>query len=321
MQIWNSIEQAAQSIAAADTYSVVTIGNFDGVHRGHQAIIRRIVDLAEVKQLLSIVLTFANHTGSFLGKRPPLLNPSGLRRELLRCQGLDAVLEVEFDQSLAKLSPEKFFQEWLIERLRARAIVIGHDFKFGAKGLGNYRLLRKLGSMQQIDIEQIAPVLENGVVISSSKIRQLIRQGHIEPANQMLGYRYAIIGEVVKGEQRGRSLGFPTANIHLAPEYLLPGFGVYWVAFTVEGQTYDGIASVGVKPTFGVYEPLVEVHLFDVSLDLYYKTAQIEFEKFLRPEIHFPNANALQEQIKKDIETAKGFIGDRDLKDKILRIL
>ncbi len=309
MQIWNSIKQAAQSIAAANTYSAITIGNFDGIHRGHQAIIRRTVELGQAKNLLSMVLTFTNHTGSFLGERPLLLNQPGLRRELLRRQGLDAILEVEFDHELAKLHPEPFFNEWLVERLRARAIVVGHDFKFGAKGSGDYRLLRRIGSERQIDIEQIPPIHANGIIISSSKIRQLIRHGQIELANQMLGYRFAIIGEVVAGEQRGRRLGFPTANIRLAPEYLLPAYGVYLVAFTVEGQTYDGIAGVGVKPTFGVYDPLIEVHIFDLSMDLYNKTVQIEFVRFIRPEIHFPNADTLRQQITKDIETAKGFIG------------
>jgi riboflavin kinase/FMN adenylyltransferase len=311
MQIWNSIVEAGRSIAAANTYSVVTIGNFDGVHRGHQAIIQRIVELGKAKKLLSIALTFANHTGGFLGERPPLLNPPGFRRELLQRQGLDGVLEVQFDEQLAKLSPELFFQEWLVEQLRVKAIVIGHDFKFGAKGSGNYRLLRKLGSGQQIDIEQIPPVLAKGTVISSSQIRHLIRQGYIELANEMLGYCFAISGEVVTGEQRGRSIGFPTANIHLAPEYLLPAYGVYLVTLTVEGNTYDGIASVGVKPTFGVYDPLIEVHLFDISLDLYYKTAQVEFVKFIRPEVRFDNADTLREQIIKDIEAAKEMRGAR----------
>lgn len=311
MQIWNSIGQAGRSIAAVNTYSVVTIGNFDGVHRGHQAIIRRIVELAKARNLLSILLTFANHTGGVLGERPPLLNPPGLRRELLRRQGLDGILEVKFDEQLAKLSPELFFQEWLVERLRVKAIIIGHDFKFGAKGSGNYRLLRKLGSGHSIDIEQIPPVLAKGTIISSSQIRYLIRQGHIELANEMLGYRFTIIGEVVSGEQRGRSIGFPTANIHLAPEYLLPAYGVYLVTFIVEGNTYNGIASVGVKPTFGIYDPLIEVHLFDISLDLYYKTAQVEFVTFIRPEIRFDSVDTLREQIIKDIETAQKILGAR----------
>jgi riboflavin kinase/FMN adenylyltransferase len=308
MDIWNSIEEADRAIAAANTYSVVTIGNFDGVHQGHQAIIRRTVELGQARKLLSVVFTFTNHTGSLLKKPPLLLNQPAFRRELFRRQGLDAILEIEFDQELAGLSPEYFFKEWLVERLRARAIVIGHDFKFGARGSGDYRLLRELSSAHAMHIEQIPPVLVDGVLISSSNIRRLIGHGHIELANQMLGYRFAVTGEVVAGEQRGRRLGFPTANIHLAPEYLLPAYGVYLVVVTVEGQTYNGIASVGIKPTFGIFDPLIEVHIFDLSLDLYHKTVQVEFVRFIRPEIRFNDADALREQIVKDIKTAKDFI-------------
>jgi riboflavin kinase/FMN adenylyltransferase len=311
MQIWNSIEEAGREVSAFDTntYSVVTIGNFDGVHQGHQAIIGRVVELARAKKLLSMVLTFTNHTGSLFGKRPPLLNQPDFRRELLQRQGLNALLEVEFDETVAKLSPERFFEEWLVEHLRVRNIVIGHDFKFGVKGSGDYRLLRKLAAEHPIEIEQIPPVLHQGTVISSSRIRHLIRHGHIEAANECLGYPFSVTGTVVTGEQRGRGLGFPTANIYQAPEYLLPAYGVYLVTFTVAGRAYDGIASVGVKPTFGVYDPLIEVHLFDVNLDLYRQTARVEFIRFIRPEVRFHNSNELREQIVKDIETAKGWIG------------
>lgn len=309
MQIWNSIDHAAQNIAAANTHSVVTIGNFDGVHRGHQAIIRRIIELAQATQKISVVVTFANHTDSILEKQPPLLNQPSIRRELLWQQGLDAILEVEFSQELAALSPELFFERWLVDRLRARAIVVGHDFKFGAKGSGDYRLLRQLGSPEQIAIEQFPPVFANGIVISSSEIRQLILKGDIELANQMLGYAFTIVGEVVAGEQRGRKLGFPTANIYLGPEYLLPAYGVYLVTFNVEKQTYHGIASVGVKPTFGGSDPLIEVHLFDAALDLYHKTAKVGFLKFIRPEMRFSNPDTLREQIIKDVETGKCLAG------------
>ena len=314
MQIWNSIDQAARNIAVANTYSIITIGNFDGVHRGHQAIIRRIIELARATQKISVVVTFANHTASILEKRPPLLNQPFIRRELLGQKGLDAILEVEFSQELAALSPELFFERWLVDWLRTKVIVIGHDFKFGAKGGGDYQLLRQLGSAKQITIEQIPPVFSNGFIISSSKIRQLILKGEIELANQMLGYSFTIIGEVVAGEQRGRKLGFPTANIYLGPEYLLPAYGVYLVTFTVEKQTYYGIASVGVKPTFGVHDPLIEVHLFDLTLNLYNKTAKVGFLKFIRPEMRFSNLEALREQIVKDVATGKNLIGTGNLK-------
>lgn len=268
MRIWNSLGQANNEIAALNTGTALTIGNFDGVHRGHQAIIRRVAELAQKFGSLPVVVTFLNHTQELFGQAPPLINQPIIRQKLLAEYGLAAVLEVEFNHQFALLSPEAFFDDWLVKGLKATAIVVGHDFRFGAGGKGDYQLLRKLAKTAEIYSEQFPPVVEGGEVISSSRIRRLLLDGSLEAANRMLGYPFTLTGVVVEGEKRGRKLGFPTANIRIPPGILLPAYGVYLVRFTVEGETFYGVASVGVKPTFGAYAPLIEVFLLGADLDL-----------------------------------------------------
>ena len=308
MKVWHSIFQAQQEIDKNRTHTVVTIGNFDGVHRGHQLIMNRTVELAKFNQNLALALTFTNHTESLVGEKPQRLNSPAIRREKLTQLSLDALVEVEFDSRLADLTPEVFFQKWLHEGLRAETIVIGYDFKFGAQGRGDYELLQELGAAAKVKIERVKPGKESGFIISSSKIRQLLAEGDIELANQMLGYPFMIEGEIKSGEQRGRTLGFPTANIYLDPEYQLPRYGVYLVVMQIEGSRYFGVASVGIKPTFGQYSPLIEVYLLDVEMNLYHKSARVEFIKFIRAESRFSGPEALKEQIKKDVEVARGLL-------------
>ncbi|MGE5606124.1 MAG: bifunctional riboflavin kinase/FAD synthetase, partial [Bacteroidota bacterium] len=300
MKIWNSILQARQEINKLKMSSVVTIGNFDGVHRGHQAIIRRTLDLAQELNSFAIALTFANHTENLFGEAPFLLNKPLFRRELLAEQGVDALLEVEFTQNLADMEPEIFFETWLVKGLNIKALVIGHDFHFGSGGRGEHQLLKRMTDKAGIILERVAPVQEDGEVISSSRIRQLLAEGRIEQANRMLGYNFMIEGEVIKGEQLGRRLGYPTANISLKPEYLLPCYGVYLVKLSLENRFYFGVANVGIKPTFGKSHPLVEVYLFDVEINLYQKIVRVEFLRFIRPENRFAGPEALKAQIARD---------------------
>lgn len=308
MRIWNTILQARQEIAKAKKSSIVTIGNFDGVHRGHQAIIGRTLNLAHELNSLAIAVTFTNHTESLLGEAPFLLNMPLFRRDLLAKQGLDALLEIEFTPNLAAMEPETFFETWLVKGLNIRALVIGHDFRFGSAGRGDYRLLERMAVKAGIVLERVGPVQEDGEVISSSKIRHLLAEGRIEKANRMLGYNFMIEGEVIKGEQLARELGYPTANIRLKPEYLLPCYGVYLVRLSVENSFYFGVANVGIKPTFGRSHPLVEVYLFDVEINLYQKIVRVEFLRFIRPENRFAGPEALRAQIARDVETAQNFL-------------
>jgi riboflavin kinase/FMN adenylyltransferase len=309
MRTWRSILQARQELNKIKKSTVVTIGNFDGVHRGHQNIMRRIGELARQTESMSVVLTFDSHSESLMGEQPLLLNTPLIRREFLAGQGIDCLLEVKFDRNFAGLEPELFFRTWLVEALHAKAVVVGYDFRFGAGRRGDFKLLQRLGWEELVTVERVAPVYEGKEIISSSRIRQLLAEGRVELANQMLGYAFVIEGEVVGGEQRGRKLGFPTANLHLAPEYLLPCYGVYLVRMTVASKSYFGLANVGIKPTFGRFLPLVEVYLFDLEIDLYGKTARVEFLKFIRPENRFSGPEALKTQIQRDIEAAKSYLG------------
>jgi riboflavin kinase/FMN adenylyltransferase len=310
MQIWKTILQAGQELSRTKKSTAVTIGNFDGVHRGHQAIMARTVELARERDMMTVVLTFHNHTDGFLGEPPFLLNNPAMRRKLLAKQGIDRLLEVEFDRNFAALEPETFFHTWLRERLHAQAVVVGYDFVFGARKRGNYQLLQSLGREAGMIIEQIPPVYDAGEIISSSKIRQLLAEGQINRANQMLGYPFVIAGEVTHGAKVARKMGFPTANLQLPECYLLPCYGVYLVKLGFQNKGFYGLANVGIKPTFGKFQPMVEVYLFDVELDLYHQPVQVEFLKFIRPENRFSGPEALQKQITRDIAVAKSYLKD-----------
>lgn len=310
MEIWNSILEAQVDLKQRQLTSAVTIGNFDGVHRGHQTIIRRTLELAREDQGLSIVFSFSNHSEGIIGEQPFLINNPRRRRELFEQQGLDVLFEVPFDKKFAQVSAEEFFRTWLLEGLNLKSLVVGYDFKFGAGGRGNYQSLQGLAREAGCRLEQVAPVYEDGSIISSSKIRQLLAEGQIELANRMLGYNFTIEGEVSSGEKIGRKLGFPTVNIRLEPSYLLPCYGVYWVKLFTNSKAFYGLANVGIKPTFGKHEPLVEVYLIDVAVDLYRQPVQVEFLRFIRPENRFSGPEALKHQIEQDLKVARSYLNE-----------
>lgn len=301
--------QARLALKQMKRTTVVTIGNFDGVHRGHQAIMDRTVELARELRSLAVVVSFTNHSEAVLGEAPFLINTPSIRREMLQRQNLDALLEVPFDRNFAALTPTVFFETWLIQALGVAALVVGYDFKFGASGQGDFQLLKELTAGRAIRLERIAPVYEGGEIISSSKIRQLLAEGQLETANQMLGYGFIIEGQVINGEKLGRKLGFPTANIRLESAYLLPCYGVYLVRLFTGDHAYYGLANVGIKPTFGQYQPLIEVYLLDVELNLYGQMVRIEFMHFIRPESRFSGPEALKTQITSDVESARALLG------------
>jgi riboflavin kinase/FMN adenylyltransferase len=310
MEIWSSILQARKDILSRKTGSILTIGNFDGVHLGHQTIIGRTVEKARQEAKLALALTFGNHSASLWGEKPLLINLPEFRRELLNAQHLDALLEVEFDENFAALEPEVFFQTWIVEGLQASALVVGHDFRFGRTGRGNYEILRQLGKLFGVIIERVDPVRIEGSIVSSSLIRELLAEGRLELANRMLGYYFRINGLVVRGEGRGRRLGYPTANIHLLDGYLLPCYGVYLVKLEAHGRSYYGLANVGINPTFGIHTPRIEVYLFDIELNLYDQPVRIDFLRFIRPENRFAGPEALKAQIARDVAAARRMLSD-----------
>ncbi len=314
MQLWDSVHHATTYLKSIDAQTVVTVGNFDGIHRGHRAIIQRVLsrtrEMTSNGKVIAVVLTFTGHTDYFWGSKPLIINTPEIRRRILADLGIDALLELNFDHDFAGLVPVDFLDRFLKKGLQSAGVVVGYDFKFGAEGAGDFQLLQRWGIESGVAVEQIPPVFEGETIISSSKIRELLTAGQIEAANRMLGYPFIIEGEIVRGEQRGRKLGFPTANMMRSPGYIMPRYGVYLVRFICDGESYFGIANVGVKPTFGTYDPLVEVFLFNAQLDLYAKPAQVEFLRFIRPEVRFTDTAALVAQMNQDVMKARDMMND-----------
>ncbi len=306
MKICKTFSEAAQVLNGQRT--VVTIGNFDGVHLGHQKIIQRTITLAAELEAVAVVLTFANHTTAVLGEQTLLINSPTMRCELIATQGTAILLEITFDAELSATTPERFFEQYLVKTLQMKALVIGYDFRFGRSGAGDYQILQQLCNVKQLLLERIAPLSYKNEVISSSRIRKSLQTGELEAANQMLGYTYFITGVIQPGVQLARKLGFPTANLYLNTAYLIPKYGVYLVRCIVKNDLYYGIANLGVKPTFGGKVPLLEVHLFELELDLYQQAIQVNFLKFIREERTFAGIKQLETAIKHDLQLAKDYL-------------
>jgi len=303
LHIWHSFTEAQHGLGQKAT--AISIGTFDGVHRGHQAIVGELCRQARERSLVSLVITFAQHPSSIVkGDAPPLLLPVEERLELLGALGVEAELLVEFDAALAASSPETFVREYLQAKLGLNLLVIGHDFRFGAGGCGDADFLTGLGPSLGFSVIEVPPVILNGTVVSSTAIRWALAAGDVKTAARFLGRIFAVRGQVVTGQRRGQTLGFPTANIRLAPGALWPRFGVYLVLITFGQEKHYGVANVGVKPTFGRNEPGIEVFLFRYQGNLYHKMIEASFLGFLRPEKHFDKVADLQAQIRADIEQA-----------------
>lgn len=308
MQVWHSLEEARNALASVST--ALSIGVFDGVHRGHQAVLAMLREEAERRGLYGIVLTFTQHPAILArGEAPPLLCPPDLRLEYLSELGVSGVALIPFDAGLADLSPPDFVRDWLCDALRVRLMVVGHDFRFGAGGAGEAELLASLGSRCcGLEVAVVPPVMVDGSVVSSTAIRWALSAGDIAAANRLLGRAFTVRGQVVGGSRRGRSMGFPTANITLPPGSLWPRFGVYLTRARWGGEEFFGLANVGVKPTFGRNEPGIEIHLLDFAGDLYGAAIDLEFLEFIRPERRFASAEELRAQIAADLDGARSIL-------------
>ncbi|WP_420394647.1 bifunctional riboflavin kinase/FAD synthetase [Acuticoccus sp.] len=283
----------------------VAIGNFDGVHRGHQAVLARALE-----RLRPVVaLTFEPHPRTFFSGRPLFrLTSAGEKARVIAALGLDATVVVPFDASLAALSAEAFMADVLAGRFGARAVVVGHDFSFGAKRRGDGAMLAREGPALGFATHVVRAFADDGVV-SSTRIRDHLAEGDLGRAAALLGRRYAVTGEVVHGEKRGRQMGYPTANQGLAPANGLR-HGIYAVRAMVDGTWHDGVASFGRRPTFDNGAPLLETFLFDWSGDLYGRTMRVALERFLRPELRFDGMDALMRQMDADSLDARAALAD-----------
>lgn len=309
MQIYNSFEEIQR-----DDNTVLTLGAFDGVHRGHREVLGRLLDIAKESNMRHVVITLDPHPQVILprpGKSPfKLLTSIKERLELFEDFGIEHVLIIPFSYEFSQTEPEQFIREYLHKYVGIKKILIGHDHLFGKNREGNEELLKQLSQELNFEIERTEAFSELGTVISSTKIRHLLEECKIETANEMLGYTYIVRGKVVHGNGRGASLGYPTANIK--PPYqhkLLPGNGVYLVQSTIDGTLHYGMANIGTRPTVtNDTKPILEVNYLDFDADLYGDEISVHFLKFIRNEVKFKNLDGLLNQIEKDERQCRDLI-------------
>ncbi|MBA2174064.1 bifunctional riboflavin kinase/FAD synthetase [Halobacillus locisalis] len=289
--------------------SVAAVGFFDGVHQGHQAVITKAKEKAASMNTKSAVMTFDPHPSVVLKKgkvHAHYITPLREKEEILDSMGIDYLFVVTFDQALAQLSPQQFVDDFFVG-LNVQHVVAGFDFTFGHKGKGNMEQLPELsqGRFSQTVIPKVEKTEDK---ISSTRIRAVLDQGKVDEAIELLGRPYVMQGIVVNGERRGRTIGYPTANIDVEHDYYVPKIGVYAVIIHVNGHSYPGMANLGVKPTFeGDREPNLEVHLFDFDQDLYGKQVRVEFHVMVREEKRFDGVDALKNQLADDESQIRHF--------------
>ncbi len=299
--------------------SVVTIGVFDGVHVGHQYLIRRVVEEAHASNKVAIVLTFFPHPDVVIRGiegRYYLTTPEQRARELLNL-GVDYVVTQTFDDAIRHVRAASFVDH-LLRHLNMKVLRVGDDFAMGYKREGDVSFLREQGAEKGFDIQPIDLLQANDThdVISSSRIRSALAEGDMAQVHSLLGRSYAVCGEVIHGKKRGRSIGFPTANIHVWEKQLIPQNGVYagWAYLSDDrhGERFMAMTNVGISPTFMNTDISVEPYLLDFDRDIYGQAVTLTFEKYLRPEAKFDNLDALMAQIKRDVANGKRFLQSQD---------
>ena len=293
--------------------SCITVGTFDGVHLGHSEILRFLKSISIQNQLDSIVFTFSTHPRSVLNADADalkILTTLDEKAQLLEDFGVDYLFVQDFSLEFSSLPAEKFIPDILIEKLKMKSLVIGHDHSFGKDRSGNFALLSELSNKHGFSLIQIPAISSSGFNISSTKIRNTLAESDIQMANEMLGYNYSFIGEVIKGNGIGRELGFPTANLKLSDsQKILPAPGVYIIKAVYESKEYEGLINIGNRPTFDGSDIQIEAHLFDFNEVVYGKKLKIEFLLFIRKEIKFNSREELVSQIRKDRDTAFKYFG------------
>ena len=299
--------QLGSGSAAVGTRSAVAIGNFDGVHRGHQALVAAAVARARETGGAAVVLTFDPHPARVLrpDAAPSALTTLAQKQELVAALGVDRLVALAFDVRLAALTPDAFVREVLASLLGARHVVVGESFRFGHERQGDARALEALGGRQGFDVQVVPALLHAGRPISSSRVREALVAGDVKGAAELLGRPYALDGRVVRGDGRGRTLGIPTANL-ATEDQLLPARGVYAGRVLAPGGDWrPAVVNVGERPTFGGTGLLVEAHLLDFAGDLYDAAVRLSFHARLRGEERFSSAQALVERIQQDVRAAR----------------
>jgi len=297
--------------------AVIALGNFDGVHRGHRALIAKAGRIAREKNASLAVVVFEPYPREFFQPQaePFRLTPFRAKARLLGELGIDWLIVIEFNAEMAARSPQDFVLDVLVGDLGIVHVVVGEDFVFGKGRAGDAAVLAYMGEMEGFGVTVFAPVGQHdgAAKISSTRIRAALKEGRPEEAANLLGHWWSVEGHVARGDGRGRGLGFPTANISLEGS-LHPAHGIYAVRATIEGgATCGGVASFGTRPMFTLEKPLLEVHLFDFTGDLYGKLLRVEFLRFLRGEQKFDNAETLKEQMERDAAEARNTLAQNPL--------
>jgi riboflavin kinase/FMN adenylyltransferase len=312
VKTYTSIEDLAETAQLGRT--AVTIGKFDGLHAGHRAVVQQLLRAAEERSLTSVVVTFDRHPLQVLApaKCPPSLVSVDQKIELLEGTGVDVTLLLAFTKELASLEPEEFVSRILVSALHAKVVLVGQDFRFGSKGRGDLELLRRLGETNDFEVLLIDDVRPDGDRrVSSTWIRELLREGDVTHAADLLGHVPAVRGVVVHGAKRGRELGFPTANLSPESEGLIPADGVYAGWLTDEdGSRYRAAISVGSNPTFaGVPPKQVEAYVLDEEIDLYGHVVEVEFVDRIRGMVKYTGVDPLIAQIAADVDRVRELLG------------
>lgn len=290
----------------------VGLGNFDGLHIGHMALINTLIREAQLNNLCSIVYTFTKHTENILRKKliTPLLLTEQKKIDLLSEIHLDYLYFDEFNEEFSRLSPEAFVKNILVDKLNIKLAVAGYDYRFGYKGQGDIEQLRAFGRKYNFKVVMIPAITCDKEIISSTRIRECVTTGELETAYKLLGRNYSITAEVVSGRRVGNTIGFPTANIHPERYLVLPANGVYITKTLLDGKLYNSMTNVGYNPTFeDVKEKTVETHIIDFNQDIYGKKIEVFFLKKIRDEKKFKSVDLLVEQIAKDMQMTRDYLG------------
>jgi riboflavin kinase/FMN adenylyltransferase len=307
------IVRGTKNISGPFPYPVVTLGNFDGVHVGHQILFRKAAEIAQEKGGTSIAFTFEPHPLKIIApeKVPPLLTHFHKKMELIESCNIDHVICADFTRQFADQRPRDFSKNILNEKIGVKEMVVGFDYAFGRGREGTIPYLRKMGEEFGFIVHVVEPFKLDGLTVSSSHVRELIELGNMASAKKFLGRYYSIVGPVVAGYKTGQAIGFPTANIDTS-KVQIPGTGVYAVRMIYQKQSYNAVANIGFNPTFHRDRLSVEVHIFDFDQVIYGKEIEVEFITRIRSEIEFASKEELVVQIKKDIAKVKILLEELD---------
>lgn len=297
---------------------MVTLGNYDGVHRGHQQIFRKVIETARDHSGTAIIFTFEPHPLQVLSpsSSPPLLNTFRRKMELFESFGIDVVICAEFTREFAATPPKEFVQEILVKRVGVQEIFVGYDYTFGKGKQGTTDALKRMGQEHNFKVTVVEAFTLHDEVVSTTGLRELVQNGRMQKVTQMLGRSYATEGIVVPGDHRGKTLGFPTANLR-SHNQIYPKRGVYAVQVEHGGRLLNGVMNIGTHPTFGEGEITLEVHIFDFQEEIYDQFVRVLYAQRIRDEVTFESKEALISQIQKDVQQAHTILRNKDQREAI----